>query len=227
MSKVATSDYDKFHRMVASPAIARSCINSFCESKGCILFMPSHATFQDYPIYDASNILNLVSYYALVVLSFTGLSTLLNCTKTIAIRDFLESGGEQIYPKSSIDSKNKVRIEEMLCSINNPELKLGDDILIYLQNYTCEDVDSDGKEDSLFLLRSFEYKFGLLGGLDVIMFHIASNDKKKLHLVEVYKLRNAFVNYIFSHLFHILGSLCCYIFEPKVLNKSLHKTKSN
>ena len=227
MSKLATSDYDKFHRMVASPAIARSCIDSFCESKGCILFMPSHATFKDYPIYDASNILNLVSYYALVVVSFTGLSTLLKCTKTVAIKDFQENGGVQIYPKASIDSQNKVRIEEMLCSISNPELTLGDDMMIYLQNYTCEDVKSDGKEDSLYLLRSFEYKFGLLGGLDVIMFHIASNDEKKLHLVEVYKLRNAFVNYIFSHLFHILGSLCRYVFEPKVLNKAMYKTKSN
>lgn len=223
MSKLATSDYDKFHRMVASPAIARSCINSFCDSEGCILFMPSHATIQDYPIYDASKILNLASYYALVVVSLTGLSTLLNCTKTVAIKDFVENGGEQIYPKASIDSKNKVRIEEMICSISNPELKLGDDILIYLQ----KDVHSKGNEELLYLLRSFEYKFGLLGGLDVIMFHVASNDKKKLHLVEVYKLRNAFVNYIFSHLFHILGSLCRYILEPKLLNKALHKTKSN
>mmetsp|Transcript_28281 Transcript_28281/g.44114 ORF Transcript_28281/g.44114 Transcript_28281/m.44114 type:complete len:152 (+) Transcript_28281:749-1204(+) len=84
------TDYTNFHGMLIRPRKAQACIQSF---KGCILFMPSDygrdsATFplQDWSPFEVRS-LNLWSYFALVFFSLTGLSTLLNFTKTLDARE--------------------------------------------------------------------------------------------------------------------------------------------
>jgi len=67
---------------------------------GCILFMPSSYRqissrsdqLKEINLHDATGSLNIISYYALVVVSLTGLSTLLGLTDFIEVTDFSRSG---------------------------------------------------------------------------------------------------------------------------------------
>eukprot|EP00457_Paulinella_chromatophora_P016533 gb/GEZN01017360.1/.p1 GENE.gb/GEZN01017360.1/~~gb/GEZN01017360.1/.p1 ORF type:complete len:178 (-),score=14.77 gb/GEZN01017360.1/:267-776(-) len=68
-----------FHGMLISPSPAFACIQAL---NGRILFLPSH--YKTYPLdsFEVSN-LTAIKYYALVLLSLTGLSTLLGLTTFI------------------------------------------------------------------------------------------------------------------------------------------------
>lgn len=67
---------------------------------GCILFMPSSYRqissrsdqLKEIKLHDATRSLSIITYYALVVVSLTGLSTLLGLTEFIEVTDFSRSG---------------------------------------------------------------------------------------------------------------------------------------
>jgi hypothetical protein len=161
-SRVSVSDYANFHGMVCRPRTASRCIDSF--AGGTILFMPSTYTPKTLATFDCSTIglLTPLSYYMLVLLSLTGLSTLLRRTDFRTAREF-----------ASDDTKDA---EATLTSQHNPLLRVESHVLDY-----CK---SKSDSNSLILKRCFEYEFKLVG-LEVIMLHFQC-DRNKLHLVEVY-----------------------------------------
>jgi len=86
---------------------------------GCILFMPSSYRqissrsdqLKEIKLHDATRSLNIVSYYALVIVSLTGLSTLLGLTDIIEVTDFSRSG-------SGSGSSARMEIHEDVDSID-------------------------------------------------------------------------------------------------------------
>ena len=72
-SRQATlQDFVHFHGMLCHPATAARCIRAF--DNGSVLFMPQNYTFASLADYDcAGGTLTLWSYYALVLVSLTGL----------------------------------------------------------------------------------------------------------------------------------------------------------
>jgi hypothetical protein len=206
---VSMKEYDLFHRMMAKPTIAKNCIKSFVKSNGCILFLPSDHGDNEIYLYDAShgNALSLISYYALVLFSFTGLSTILGMTDTVDIQDYSTSGGLPIWPVEEVG-----KAAALTKSILNPQICVRDCALKYVQNHTETFHQKDGKscgkdsQKTIKLQRRFEYNFRLCGGLNVIMLHLTSSDcPGVLHLVEVYKVQNPVLRFISSYVFHFLG----------------------
>jgi len=154
-------EYAAFHGMFCFPTTASRCISSFSSPP---LFMPSFAarsstTFLNYK----ANYLNLATYYLLVILSLTGLSSLLNLTTTIAAVEHNPSkvGTEAL----ELDSKP-------------------------LHPAIVAHLDSIG-DGPVSLKRRFEYHFPLALSLRVVMLHFSATDKasgeERLHLVEVYE----------------------------------------
>ena len=98
---VPLETYYRFHGMLIGPSAARECCDSF--ARGTILFMPSSYRLGEndergksragarLSRWDASGV-TVSRYFLLVVLSFTGLSTLLGLTETIDARELRERG---------------------------------------------------------------------------------------------------------------------------------------
>lgn len=171
-------DFRHFHRMLCHPFTAHKCIQTF---NGVVLFLPQlpgNGDNEDLSQYDATRpILNILSYYALVVVSFTGLWSLLGRTKCLVSREY---DCEQPLPLLQAEASNKFLQGEELV-----DLKISQNALLkYLHS-----VDPDTTKD-LRLLRRFEFDF--TGLLTVIMLHLQSNDGATIHLVEVYELSNHF-----------------------------------
>lgn len=160
------TDYANFHGMLCAPSTAARCIESF--ASGRILFMPSTYTPKTVPTFDCSaeGVLTSLSYYMLVLLSLTGLSTLLHLTEFTDAREF-----------SLEDAKDA---QASMTSKHNPLLRVEPHVLEY-----CKQKSN---ANSMILKRRFEYKFKLVG-LEVIMLHFLC-DNQKLHLVEVYHFKN-------------------------------------
>jgi hypothetical protein len=162
------SDYTHFHGMLCRPATASRCINSF--AGGTILFMPSTYTASILRQFDYSpnGVLTLFSYYLLVLLSLTGLSTLLRLT------DF------RVAMQMNDGSQREEALPVELTSTYNENLRVEQFVLDYCKKHTGA--------NKLYLKRRFEYQFGVVG-LDVVMLHFEC-DKNKLHLVEVYQFKH-------------------------------------
>lgn len=182
-------DYRNFHGMLCNPTTASRCIDSF---DGCILFMPSTYTTSTLGDYDCTDTLNQVSYYLLVLLSLTGLSTLLLMTD---------------FRKAKENFHEGIETEELFITSNfNSKLTVQQYALNYCMKYT--------NAKKLCLKRHFEYHFRLVG-LEVIMLHFIC-DKGKLHLVEVYTFNNwicqrvlsPFLNVILNSYRNIFHKLC-------------------
>lgn len=170
-------DYTNFHGMLCRPSTAQRCIDSFT---GTVLFMPEHGTSEPNR-YDCSNgMLSLWSYYLLVVVSLTGLSTLLKQT------EFLTA--------ENVPAQQHLNVDELVSKQNNPLLSVDQNVLDYVMKQT----DSS----SLQLKRYFEYHFGGLVPVSVIMLHFLC-DKGLLHLVEVYHVERC--RTIFAFLADTLG----------------------
>ncbi len=75
------SEFINFHGMLISPASAMRCVASI---NGVVLFMPSNYKERGISAYQVTY-LTTITYYLLVLFSFTGLST------TLQMTDFLES----------------------------------------------------------------------------------------------------------------------------------------
>lgn len=132
-------------------------------------------------VYDSSrSALNIVSYYGLVFISWTGLWTLLGRTKFLVGRE-----------------ENEKALSVPLSAETNPVLVVGPRVLDYLR---AQNPDST----EFALKRRFEYDF--TGLLSVMMLHISCN-QGKLHLVEVYKINHAILGTIVRPVMGALGSL--------------------
>ena len=173
-------DFRNFHGMLCSPATAQRCIQAFSDST--VLFMPHD--YEDTPslvAYDSSRpAMNLASYYGLVLVSLTGLWTLLGRTKFLIGRE-----------------ENQKALATPLSAETNPELVVQPKVLDYLRARNPDSTE-------FTLKRSFEYDF--TGLLSVIMLHISCN-QGKLHLVEVYKIDHAVLGAVIRPIVNSLGSL--------------------
>jgi len=176
------NDYSNFHGMLCRPSTAQKCINSF---NGTILFMPEHCRTSDpanIARYDCSGgILNLASYYLLVVVSLTGLSTLFRQTKFLV--------AEQVPFQ-----QQQVNVDDLVSKQSNSRLAVDQNVL----NYVLQQTNSS----SLQVVRRFEYHFGGLVPVSVIMLHFVC-DKGLLHLVEVYHVKRG--RRIFAFITDTLG----------------------
>jgi len=199
----STDEYDRFHRMIAGPFTAQRCIANLRKNHGgCILFIPSELPSPDeICLHDASALLNIFSYYALVFVSFTGISTLLGVTQTIDIQEFPFTSGVPIWPSS------KCVDVDILKSEVETKVQVTDEILKYVQSHIeRQDYSHHSGQVTLSLVRRYEYNFRLLGGLHVIMLHLVSSHcPETLHLVEVYHIQNPALRSLFRHIFRFLG----------------------
>ena len=171
--------------MVCSPKTASQCIDAF---DGAILFMPSTYTPDTLSRYDYSpkGVLTPLSYYLLVLISLTGLSTLLGMTDFQVAKE---------YPDPDSASKEATTT---LGSDSNDALQVETYVLHYCKNYT--------QANTIYLKRQFEYRFRLVG-LEVIMLHFLC-DQNKLHLVEVYQFKHWFLQKYFAPFFVSVGNVC-------------------
>ena len=148
--------FNAFHGMLCSPGDAAKCISDL---SGGILFMPS-----DYKKKGVRNYLcgtlNLWTYYGLVVSSFTGLSTLLSLTETIAVEENFTDG------------------------LSCPEIENDPDIYDALMSSECT-----GRTHPK-VVRMFSYRFVLPMINVKMFHIIDDDKPEKLHLVEIYQKEN-------------------------------------
>jgi len=165
--------------------------------------MPYNHADNEISSYDAShnNSLNLFSYYALILFSFTGLSTLIGMTDVIDIQDYTACGGVPIYQDGMLSELVKSKVD---CQVYAREC-----VFQYVQRHMDLYNNKRDKSATLMLQRRFEYNFRLFGVLNVIMLHVSSsNSPQVLHLVEVYKVQNEILSRIASYVFHLLNMIC-------------------
>ena len=83
------AEFERFQAMLPAPGVARRCVAAF---KDTIVFAPSSYTDEDFPArvgdspYEVKR-LTTFGYWLLVLVSLTGLSTLLGFTDTLDARD--------------------------------------------------------------------------------------------------------------------------------------------
>jgi len=183
------------------------------------LFLPSNYSDDEIHLYDFCHSLTIVTYYALVLLSFTGLSTLLGLTETIC-------SDEYVKEKPIVGTSN-TNNESLLSSTLDPTIYVRKSVLDHLHNHVLtqrmDNTEEEEEEDSttmhLALKRKFEYNFRLIG-LNVIMLHIVSYtdtpsttstlkcDDEVLHLVEVYRFRNVLVRFFMKWILNFFNKIC-------------------
>lgn len=159
-------DYTHFHGMLCSPKTAARCIDSF---DGISMIIPNTYSLQSSATvllakYDVTPpVLTTFSYYLLVFVSLTGLSTLFKRTKVRCAEEHLNQP-----------------VLSSISSISDNELVADDTVWSYVKGLA--------EVDDLILHRRFEFEF--LGGmLTVVMFHLKCK-QDRLHLVEVYSIKN-------------------------------------
>ncbi|KAJ1495249.1 hypothetical protein T484DRAFT_1763299 [Baffinella frigidus] len=194
---VLLATYNRFHSMLIGPAAARACCDSF--ANGTTLFMPS--SYLNLPLpgkgdqqregaptkqppapsrlarWDASGV-TVPRYFLLVVLSLTGLSTLLGLTETI--------DASELTPQDPV--QGKASWSRLITSPDagaDPRLQVTPEATAYIAH-------ARGAH-AVRLVRRFEYVFWLVG-LRVAMLHYVSlnergevvrrDGKDELHLVE-------------------------------------------
>jgi len=183
------------------------------------LFLPSNYSDDEIHLYDLCHSLTIVTYYTLVLLSFTGLSTLLGLTETIC-------SDEYVKEKPIVGTSN-TNNESLLSSTLDPSIYVRKSVLDHLQKHVLtqrmDNTEEEEEEDSttmhLALKRKFEYNFRLIG-LNVIMLHIVSytdtpsttstlkRDDEVLHLVEVYRFRNVLVRFFMKWILNFFNKIC-------------------
>jgi hypothetical protein len=197
---VPLKDYVSFHGMLTKPKAARTCINSFNKSNGCIVFLPyDHEDDEIFTTY-----LSLISYYALVFVSWTGFSSLIGMTDTTDVQDFSKNGGIQVWPALD-DDREKSTI--LTTSLVDPQIRVRDVVWEFVVNHADQNSTASTtallKEDSnntIHLQRRFEYHFRFCR-LRVIMLHLtSSNNPGALHLVEIYKFQIPFAEKVLPFL---------------------------
>ena len=231
---VSLEEYDSLHRMVATPGIAKKCIKSWNDGRGCILFMPSDVSNDELFLFDASheNSLNLLSYYALVIFSLTGLSTILGMTDTVDVQDFSKvsgtsdnnsnsnSKGVTVWPPKECSGDDSDSTQLLTRSMLDPKVYARDSVFEYVQRhaemYNQKIPHEKDTPTVLRVQRRFEYKFRLCGGLSVIMLHVRSSTcPDVLHLVEVYRFNNPLFRFISKWVFHTISKIFVHTHDKK------------
>ena len=185
--------YHAFHSMLCSPRTAWECCESFTRGGGCVMFLPSapdsSRTEGELSRGNFSARLGLVSYYALVVFTLTGLSTLLGLTDAVERREVGREEEGALLPGPGDAPTPRFG------SARDPAVVATPAILDYVRRRGGE---TDGKSQ-MRLIRRFEYDFRPVG-LSVIMLHILSSGDDEggdvLHLVEVYRFRSPAVRWV-------------------------------
>lgn len=178
-------DYKAFHGMVCGITASRRCIASF---DGCCLFAnrSDYENSKDLATFDYLRTptgLNLFTYYLLVVISFTGLSTLLGYTELLLAQvedneTFSKGDGKVVKSKSYGD-------------LEIPAKAI--DYLIDRSQELSKDSLSGNKLPQVQLTRRFEFNFG--NWLSVVMCHFVCSNGRK-YLVEVYSLHGSWIGAI-------------------------------
>jgi hypothetical protein len=121
---VPLETYYRFHGMLIGPSAARECCDSF--ARGTILFMPSSyrlgendergksragAAATRLSRWDASGV-TVSRYFLLVLLSFTGLSTLLGLTETIDARELREGEWSGLFHQPSAGDDQLLQVSK-------------------------------------------------------------------------------------------------------------------
>ena len=239
-NKASVKDFSHFHGMLCRPSTAQRCIDEFVGAT--ILFMPldynnkkhqtniqsdnkptkhspASSSLSHFRTWDASHILTTTSYYGLVLLSFTGLSTLLRQTR------FLVGRQETPATDNSLSSENQPSkiLDGKIVAESNPNLVIEESVFDYI--IAQEQVNKDPAQQStltakhqsaintstseqFYIKRRFEYDFG--GLLSVMMIHLGqtgTDSEHKTHLVEVYEIKNAVIRALWSRLVTPFGSL--------------------
>lgn len=160
-ARPSLNDYIAFHGMFCSVPVAQRCIASF---NGQVLLMP-HDYGRNIESYEWRNILNLVSYYLFVLVTLTGLSTVL--------------GQRTIHVAQEVDPPTPIL--ETLSAFHNENLVMDEAIREYLKDKS--------EMTELWLQRRFEYQFGGWLPLSIMMLHVVSGTESdaRLHLVEIYE----------------------------------------
>ena len=174
-------DFTHFHGMLCRPATAHGCIASF---DGQVLFAPAGytpSTLQQFEYNSGLSVsrLNVHTYYFLVLVSLTGLTTLFSQTECLVAKE----------------EETAIRPTEAFASTFHPELRVEPFVWKYLAP----------SKEIITLNRHFEYAFGGLFSIKVIMLHVRCNDK--LHLVEVYRCENRFFRGLLTSLQRLLSWL--------------------
>ena len=199
LSSLTLQNFHAFHGMLCSPRVANECIQSF--QHGAILFLPSY--YEETAVmkedrYTYNHSLTVVTYYLLVLVSFTGLSSILGQTQTIDAREFncndthTNTSDEQFDTNDCLSSyqqeqRNKEQVveskqsqESVSClwsAKGEPNIQIKPFLFDKLKqrhsSVYSNDGDRQGQKISLKLKRRFEYEFSLCN-LHVIMLHIES-----------------------------------------------------
>lgn len=162
-------EYTELHSMLCRPSTANRTLKSFDDK---IVFLPYDYSQSQQEIRSADLTplftfkTTLLGYYLMVLLSLTGFSTLFKQTKFLVARE--ESGKE--IPRDAV-----------LSGVHDKKLQVHPCVLDYIKNQTGS--------KSLTFKRRFEFHFGGLVKLSVMMLHIQS--EKGLSLVEVYRFENS------------------------------------
>ena len=159
--------------MLCSPRAAQRCLESF---DGTAVIMPNTFTFTEIPKYDCTPPrINVLSYYMLVLISLTGLSTMLKFTKF----------------KCSKENINKP-VDGPIASISDKELVADESVWAYIREQS--------QTQDLILQRRFEFEF--FGGLSIVMLHLTCQ-KNLLHMVEIYRVKNKVLRMLATAAFDI------------------------
>lgn len=142
---------------------------------------------------DCTTALSLLTYYLLVVLSMTGLSTLLGMTDFVDRREIHETDQAVVVKgkgAKGTKEEDEITLSPLLQSARDPSVSVSADALQYVARRS-----NVGNLSDFRIIRRFEYDFRMAGGLNVIMIHVTTPAKsigepQPLHLIEVYRFRN-------------------------------------
>ena len=201
VAAASLQDFVNFHGMLCRPSTARHCVNEF--RGGTVLFMPNDygtvsptTTNLESRIrsYDCSLSLTTSSYYALVLVTFTGLMTCLGLTKFLVGRE----------KRETIASSNRRVTAE-----SNPDLVIQPGVF----DYIAKAQGLSSATTNFFVKRRFEYNFG--GLLSVMMIHlghelkessdVVSSGDSQTHLVEVYRIQPTILRFVYRPILSAMG----------------------
>jgi len=182
------AEFKAFHGMVCNPLSAQKCVDYF---DGCALFadQKDYTTRNELASFDFLRTpipLNLLSYYALVLFSCTGLLSLLGYTK---VHQCQEEDAVFSTAKATNSNDEAETVVESHCLHNIPGIP-SLTIPKYVIHYILERSTTRGLQDpgavprgkEVRLIRRFEFEFGPL--LSVMMCHFECQTQR--FLVEVY-----------------------------------------
>ena len=158
------AEFERFHAMLPRPGVARRCVAAF---QNTIVFAPaSYTDADDFPAHGDSRYevkrLTVFAYWLLVLVSLTGLSTLLGRTDCLDARE--------------VDVINEREVDDVLPPHG---LHPSEAMMSYVRRKAGERVRP---------CRRFEFNFRL-AGLAVVMLHFRGETTGRLHLVEIYHSR--------------------------------------